>query len=244
MPKRRDVRKVARSHSRVPHKNWNLHLAKKMNLRQSDLSNDHTISFVCGIDESGTGSVAGPMSVGCVVMPVNAVLDVKDSKKYTTDKARNKAYNLVSSSVEFGMVEMAHAADIDKYGMAPAKDYITFKLLEQMVKHYHKEDTIIIMDGAYIPKRLPDFLKGYRVIAVPKADVHITAVSAASVLAKVEKDRFLLNLVANDPSLQVYGLQDNRGYLTPQHIAALKQYGPGPIHRLSIDAVKKHIKDE
>ncbi|MDB5716232.1 MAG: ribonuclease [Sphingomonadales bacterium] len=249
MPKSRPLRKVAKTprqqyKPKVGHTDWKIGQAKKMHMRQEDLSKDQSITFVCGLDESGTGSVAGPMSVGCVVLPVNSVLNVKDSKKYTTDKARDKAYDLVSSSVEFGMVEMASAADIDRYGMAPAKDYITFKLLERMVELYHKDDTIIIMDGSYLPKRLPDFLKGYRVVAVPKADVHITAVSAASILAKVEKDRFLLNLVANNPSLQIYGLHENRGYLTPQHTAALKKHGPGPIHRLSINAVKKYVKDE
>jgi ribonuclease HII len=209
-----------------------------MKLTMEDLRNDPSIAYVCGVDESGLGAIAGPIGVGCTVLPVNSTLAAKDSKKYTTDKARNKAYDLVKATAEFGMVELAQASDIDKYGMSKAKDFITFKLLERAVEFYSKEDTVIILDGAYIPKKLPAFLDGYRVYAVPKADVFITAVSAASILAKVIKDRFLLHLVENDLSLQHYGFKENRGYCTAGHLAALKEYGPSNIHRVSTAPVK------
>lgn len=207
-------------------------------MSQAELDADPNIKYVIGIDECGTGSAWSAASVGVAVLPTNSDLVVKDSKAYSSEKLLNLAYTRVRTTVLYGRVELIHVSAINKYGLSPAKDYVTFKILEEVVEKYHQDDSIVIMDGAYIPKRLPDFLKGYRILAIPKADVTIKAVSSAAVLAKVEKDAFLMDVLSRNPEYKVYGIEENKGYLTPSHISALKIHGPSPLHRLNVKIIK------
>lgn len=229
---------------RIPHKDWHLNEMKKIHLNQESLLQKFPdAKYICGVDESGTGSVFGPLSVGVAVLLRDSELQVKDSKAYTTDTARAKAYARVVQEVQFGKTLLAQAHVIDKYGMSKAKDYITFEILEEVVGFLDPAESVIVMDGAYIPKKIPDFLSPYRVVAVPKADATIKAVSAASVLAKVDKDNFLMDLLLSNPELERYELSSNKGYLTKSHTEAIKRFGLSEYHRHSIPVIKSIAKE-
>lgn len=225
---------------KVPFTNFNNH-KKHPRLSQEGLKLAYPhIKYVCGIDSAGSGCGAGPMTTGCVVLPIDSDLQVKDSKKYTTERQRQKAAALVEENVLWHKVIRTPAYKLNEIGITKAEFNAVVNLLSLVLQPTNWNETIIIFDGAYIPKGLPATLKNFTILAIPEADVTIKACSAASIIAKVERDNFM-NEIAELDEFKHYGFEQNKGYLTKEHLAALKVYGPSVQHRTFVKPIKEII---
>ena len=188
--------------------------------------------IVVGLDEAGRGPLAGPVAAGAVVIKnKKQVVDiVRDSKKMTK-KQRDEAYDLIkekSSAYGIGMVD---SKTIDRVGIQEAVKKAMIIALVQLEKMLNEKAEYLIADGINI---LP--IIGYKMDRIKEGDLHHYSISAASVLAKVERDRIMMEY---SKKYTEYGFEKHVGYGTKYHLEMLKEYGPCDIHRKSFKPVRK-----
>lgn len=178
---------------------------------------------VCGIDEVGRGAWAGPVTVGAVVVSpaLPRILKVRDSKALTVEEREALYPRIIRWALAHG-VGHASAAECDELGMTAALRLAAERALVAL--DGIKPDRIIL-DGAHDYLGRPD-----RVRTVVDADAHCLSVAAASVVAKVTRDRLM---AAEAHCYPGYDFDSNRGYPSPRHKCALIAYGPTAIHRRS-----------
>jgi len=191
---------------------------------------------LAGVDEAGRGPLAGPVvSAVASILPGTALAGLDDSKKLTERKREELYERLVSlrgTKVWYG-IGRCSAQEIDELGIRPA----TFLSMERAVEDWLAsggaalDDFLVVIDGK---DQIPG-LKHLRQIAVVKADGKSRNVAAASVLAKVTRDRFMLQMSERYPG---YLFERHKGYGTKAHVDALNRQGPCPIHRRSFEPVK------
>ena len=186
--------------------------------------------MILGIDEAGRGPWAGPLVVGAVVLGGAKIEGLTDSKKMTKKKREAVYVEVVEKSVAYasGWVD---AGELDKIGMSEALRLATRRAIEQITVPYSE----IIIDGTV--NFLKETGKGRYVQTMTKADLLIPSVSAASVIAKVERDRFMSE---QDVLYPEYGFGAHMGYGTARHRAAIDQFGVTVLHRLSFAPLKKY----
>ncbi len=195
------------------------------NLSEEYLLRSNGYDHVAGIDEAGRGAWAGPVYAAAVVLPLerNDLLDllpgVRDSKQLSPARREALLPLILETAVGVG-VGWASAAEIDEMGIAPAARQAMARAVAQLDGGV---DALLI---DYV--RLPEIQLPQR--ALPKADVHCLSVAAASIVAKVTRDRLMVTLDAEFPG---YGFARHKGYGTHQHRKALNRLGPSPIHRLT-----------
>jgi ribonuclease HII len=179
-----------------------------------------TTGFLCGIDEAGRGPLAGPVAAGaCILPPDHDLLYVNDSKKLTAQK-REELYEAITGEAVSWAVALVDPAEIDRINILQA----TFEAMRQAVARLDPAPEVLVIDAVRIPgMHLPQ-------VPVIKGDAKCLSVAAASILAKVTRDRLMLE---EDRKYPEYGFAANKGYGSADHIAALKKYGPCPIHRRS-----------
>lgn len=180
-------------------------------------------SMILGIDEAGRGPWAGPLVVGAVVLGDARIEGLTDSKKLTK-KRRELLYDEVVSQAVSWASGWVEAAELDELGMSEALKLATRRAVEQITAPY----TEIIIDGTV--NFLAGTGKGQYVQTMAKADLLISSVSAASVIAKVERDRFM---AVQDELYPGYGFGSHAGYGTAKHRQAIADLGVTPLHRLS-----------
>ncbi len=185
--------------------------------RMTEFDSAFGVKRVCGVDEAGRGPLVGPVSVCACVMPADIpVLGINDSKKLT-EKKREELFDSIVSVADYCVV-MIDAETIDEINILAATKLGMKRAIEGLKT---KPDIAVI-----------DAVKGLdvavRTESVIKADAKSYAVAAASIIAKVTRDRFMRELDAEYPQ---YGFIRNKGYGTAEHIEALKKYGPCPLHR-------------
>lgn len=183
---------------------------------------------VCGIDEAGRGPLAGPVCAACVILPEGYVPEgVNDSKKLT-EKKREVLYDVICrDAVAYG-IAMATQAEIDEYNILQA----TFLAMRRAFEQIQLSPQAAIIDGNQKPG-----LPVYEFTLV-KGDALSASVAAASILAKVTRDRYMTALDTRYPA---YGFAKHKGYGTAAHRTALLEYGPCPEHRRSF--LKKILGD-
>ncbi len=188
--------------------------------------------IVVGLDEAGRGPLAGPVSAGAVVIrDEKQVVDiVRDSKKMTK-KQRDKAYDLIKEKSTAYGIGMVDNKTIDRVGIQEAVKKAMIIALVQLEKMLDEKADYLIADGINI---LP--IIGYKMDRIKEGDLYHYSISAASVLAKVERDR-----VMNEYSKQYpeYGFEKHVGYGTKYHLEMLKRYGPCGIHRRCFGPVRE-----
>lgn len=173
-----------------------------------------------GMDEAGRGPLAGPVVAACVIMPDTPLIEkVNDSKKLS-EKRREALYpEIVNKALSFG-VGIVCEADIDKINILNATRLAFKRAYDNMIK----KPSLVLVDA----------LKNLDIEAEQIPIIHGDAISysiaAASIIAKVTRDRLMLKLHQEYPE---YGFSSNKGYATKAHIDALIKYGPCPVHRLS-----------
>jgi len=174
--------------------------------------------LVCGIDEAGRGPLAGPVVAGAVILPRDCrILYLNDSKKLTARRRELLFDEIMEKALFVGVGVVSHTR-IDEINILQA----TYEAMRQAVEKLGKEPDVLLNDAVTIP--------GVTQMQVPiiKGDAKSVSIAAASVIAKVTRDRMM---AAVDEVYPGYGFASNKGYGSAAHIAALKELGPCEIHR-------------
>lgn len=176
--------------------------------------------FICGIDEVGRGPLAGPVVAGAVILPKDCdILYINDSKKLTAAK-REELYSVIMEKAIAVGIGMAGPARIDEINILQA----TYEAMREAISKLGQKPDILLNDAVTIPQ------VQIRQVPIIKGDAKSISIGAASIVAKVTRDRLMAEY---DKVLPEYGFASNKGYGSAEHIAALKKFGPSPIHRTS-----------
>ncbi len=204
---------------------------------QPDFSRESPdLGIVCGIDEAGRGPLAGPVVAGCVYVPPESRghpvwSAVRDSKKLTAAR-RDDLFSSIMSQSCHG-IGFASVDEIDEINILQATYLAMTRAYDAMLAAFpHALPDMALIDGNRAPKLSCD------VRTVVKGDALSISIGAASILAKVTRDRLMEELHASYP---VYGWDGNAGYGTPGHLEALRQHGPCPHHRKSFEPIKSNF---
>ena len=173
---------------------------------------------VAGMDEVGRGPLAGPVVTACVAIPREKLVYGVDDFKKLTEKRREALYPLLIEAADYWKVAFVDHEQIDQMNILAA----TRKAMEECAAGFTAENGVILVDA----------VQNLKLPCEERALVHGDALSymigAASIVAKVTRDRYMIEL---DRQYPMYGFARNKGYGTAEHIAALKKYGPCPEHR-------------
>jgi len=183
-------------------------------------------AYICGIDEVGRGPFAGPVIAAAVILPKDFdILYVNDSKKLS-EKKREELYDeIIKNAVSYGIGSVP-SEEIDEINILQA----TYKAMSLAVSNMKVKPDILLIDAVTIPDvSIPQ-------VPIIKGDEKSISIAAASIVAKVTRDRLM---IAYDKIFPGYGFADNKGYGSKQHIDAIKRLGPSPIHRMSF--IHKYI---
>ena len=177
-------------------------------------------SLVCGVDEAGRGPLAGPVCAAAVIFPRDLVLPgVDDSKKLTPAKREELFDLIIGSAVTYG-IGWADEKEIDEINILRA----TMAAMNRAIARLDPPPELALIDG----NRNKGILTPSRCLV--GGDAKSQSIAAASILAKVSRDRRMLEL---DELYPEYGFAAHKGYGTAAHYAALRQYGPSPVHRMT-----------
>lgn len=178
------------------------------------------IAPVCGVDEAGRGPLAGPVCAAAVILPPELEIPGLNDSKKLTDKRRRALYDtIIENAVAYG-IAMVHEREIDEINILQA----TFNAMEQAMLQLSVKPAMALIDG----NRERPF--PYPVRTVVKGDSLSANIAAASILAKVTRDRYMEEMAEKYPG---YGFEIHKGYGTKAHYAALTELGMSPIHRRS-----------
>ncbi len=181
---------------------------------------DSGLSPLCGVDEAGRGPLAGPVCAAAVILPKGTVIEGLNDSKKLSEKRREALYDeIVGKAIAFG-VAFASVEEIEEKNILEA----TFLAMNRAIEKLSVVPALALIDG--------NRNKG---IALPSrcvigGDGKCADIAAASILAKVTRDRYMLEMAEKYPQ---YGFDRHKGYGTAAHYAAIREYGPSPIHRMS-----------
>jgi ribonuclease HII len=199
---------------------------KLLKEEENKLYESGKIEYICGIDEAGRGPLAGPVVVGAVIMPKNSMIEgVNDSKK-VSEKKREKLYELIKEEAIAYSVGIVDQTQIDNINILNA----TKLALTNALKDLAVKPDVIMVDALTKIDTL-----GIPYISVIKGDAKIYSIAAASIIAKVTRDRMMYEW---DKVYPAYGFAKHKGYGTAFHIEAIRENGICAIHR------KTFIKDD
>ena len=192
-----------------------------------------SVLWVCGVDEAGRGPLVGAVVAGAVVLDPNKPIDgLKDSKKLTAAK-RDFLYEQILENAKAWGVGEASPAEIDQINILQATMLAMRRAIEDLSIRLGAWPEKALIDGNRCPE-LPIAAE-----AIIKGDAKEPAISAASIVAKVTRDRQMMQLHERHPE---YGFAQHMGYPTEAHFAALKQYGACSEHRRSFSPVRKVLE--
>ena len=196
-------------------KDWN---ARLVEISATDREIWETGRAFAGIDEAGRGPLCGPVAAACVVMPKEPLLLYVDDSKKLTEKRREALYDQILETAVYARVILASPEEIDRVNILNATKNAMALAAKDAPCDLFLVDAIDRLDVAG------------EVRGIVHGDALCYSIAAASILAKVTRDRLMREL---DEMYPQYGFAKNKGYGTAQHIAALKEYGPCPAHRHS-----------
>lgn len=176
--------------------------------------------YLCGIDEVGRGPLAGPVVAGAVILPKDCnILYINDSKQLS-EKKREELYDIIMEQAVAVGIGYSSPERIDEINILQA----TYEAMREAVGKLPVKPAVLLNDAVTIP--------GIDIRQVPiiKGDAKSISIAAASIVAKVTRDRLM---VQYDSLMPEYGFASNKGYGAAVHIEAIKKYGPSPIHRSS-----------
>ena len=175
---------------------------------------------ICGVDEAGRGPLAGPVCAAAVMLPPGLEIPGLNDSKKLTEKKRDELFDQIcASAITYG-IAFASVAEIEELNILGA----TFLAMRRAVEQLKLTPGIVLVDGNRDPG-LP-----FETECVVKGDGKCADIAAASILAKVTRDRYMLEQAERFPQ---YGFEKRKGYGTAVHYAALREYGPSEIHRPS-----------
>jgi len=184
--------------------------------------------FVAGVDEAGRGPLAGPVSVAAVILPHDLYLPkINDSKKLSA-KVRDELYDEIMDKALAVKTALVDAKTIDRVNIYQA----TINGMYESIFGLAQEPQAVLIDAVKLDN-LPMVSE-----SIIKGDAKSASIAAASIIAKVNRDRLMDEY---DKQYPEYGFAQHKGYGTAQHIEALKKYGPCPIHRLSFEPIRSMV---
>lgn len=186
-------------------------------------------SAVCGIDEAGRGPLAGPVYAAAVILPRDAVILGLDDSKKLTEKKREALFDVITETATAYSIGFADEKEIDEINILQA----TFLAMKRAVDALSVKPDFALVDGNQDPKL------GIDTLTVVKGDAKSMSIAAASVLAKVSRDRFMLEAAKKYPQ---YEFAKHKGYGTKLHYERIEQYGICDIHRRTF--LKKIIGEQ
>lgn len=189
-------------------------------------------SWICGADEAGRGPLAGPVFAAAVILPRNAEIEGLNDSKKLSEKKRELLYDTIVEKAVAYQICMVDEKEIDRINILAASMLAMKKAVEGLC---------VCPDVAYIDgNRVPNL----KIPAIPvvKGDAVSASIAAASILAKVSRDRFMLELDRQYPQ---YGFARHKGYPTKEHYERIGRYGISPVHRISfLKNLDDHLKGE
>lgn len=175
---------------------------------------------VCGVDEAGRGPLAGPVCAAAVILPKDLIIPGLNDSKKLTEKKRAELYDIITAQAIAYGIALVDEKTIDEINILQA----TYLAMQNAVKGLSVEPDMILVDG----NRAPSFSAPSKTIV--KGDSLSASIAAASILAKVTRDRLMEELDGKYPA---YGFAVHKGYGTKRHYEALRTYGPCEIHRMT-----------
>lgn len=215
---RKGVQKlVEQGHKRIQALEQEKERLKQM--REFEREYEH-LGYICGIDEVGRGPFAGPVVAGAVILPPDCeILYVNDSKQLS-EKMREQLYDEIMEKAVSVAVGYASPQRIDEINILQA----TYEAMREAVSKLDVTPQILLNDAVTIPQiTIPQ-------VPIIKGDAKSISIAAASIVAKVTRDRLMREY---DKIMPEYGFASNKGYGSKEHIESIKKYGPTPIHRRS-----------
>lgn len=192
-------------------------LARTEKMKEYEKKYD-SFSWICGIDEVGRGPLAGPVVAGAVILPKDCdILYLNDSKQLS-EKRREELYAVIMEKAVSTGLGFVAPERIDEINILQA----TYEAMREAISKLDPQPEILLNDAVTIP------LINIRQVPIIKGDAKSISIAAASIIAKVTRDRLM---VSYDEIYPEYGFASNKGYGAKAHLDALKKYGPTPIHR-------------
>ena len=178
-------------------------------------------SCICGVDEAGRGPLAGPVCAAAAILPEGAVIEGLDDSKKLTEKKRERLYDIIKETAVAYSVAYGTLEEIETVNILEA----TYLAMNRAIEGLTVKPDFALIDGNRVPRGIKIPCE-----TVVKGDSKSMSVAAASVLAKVTRDRLMLEY---DKKYPEYNFKKHKGYGTKEHTELIKQYGPCEIHRLS-----------
>jgi ribonuclease HII len=217
------IQLVERAKKAIEKNNAEIERTKRMLSYEMEYS---SYSFICGIDEAGRGPLAGPVVAGAVILPKDdMILGLNDSKQLSS-KRRDELFDIIRDRAAAFAVGIVDHKRIDEINILQA----TYEAMRQAIMKLDKKPDILLNDAVTIP--------GIDIMQIPivKGDAKSCSIAAASIIAKVTRDRIMEEMDSLYPG---YGFAKNKGYGSQDHIDAIRKLGPCPIHRASF--IKKFV---
>ena len=209
---------------------------------------------IVGVDEAGRGPLCGPVVAGACHIPLDVTIEGIDDSKELSEPQREAAYEALTTHprVRWAVAECDHAT-IDEINILQATMLAMRNAVASLAGEGDAPDAVLV-DGNRRPWGNPEGKQAKggirpadppppaglrKCIAVIKGDGHVRAIAAASVLAKVHRDRVMQQLAVQYPE---YGMEGHKGYPSAAHKAAVAKHGPSPVHRLTFRGVKEHVR--
>ena len=181
-------------------------------------AHENGYNVVCGVDEAGRGPLAGPVFAAAVILPENYSHEILNDSKKLSEKKRDLVYDDIVRDAICWSVGIADEKEIDEINILNA----TFLAMKRAVDGLKIKPDLAYIDGNQYPKT------GIKEITIVKGDSKCMSVAAASIIAKVSRDRFMLEIAEKYPE---YQFSKHKGYGTKLHYEMIEKYGVSPVHR-------------
>ncbi len=187
---------------------------------------------ICGVDEAGRGPLAGPVCAAAVIFPEGLVIEGVDDSKKLTEKKRDQLFDIIKKEAVAYSIAWASVEEIEKYNILKA----AMLAMKHAIDGLSIKADFVMIDGNKKPDiKIPS-------VAIVKGDAKSQSIAAASILAKVSRDRLMIDMAKKYPQ---YGFEKHKGYGTQFHRDMVLQYGPCEIHRPSfLKKILSEKKDE
>ena len=183
------------------------------------------IKNVAGVDEAGRGPLAGPLVVASVILPENVFISGLNDSKQLSAKVRDRLYDEVCQKAISIVLNIVSVAEIDQYNIYQA----TKLSMEKVIAHLNPKPAVTLVDA------MPIHAENMKIVSLIHGDALSASIAAASIIAKVTRDRIMLEL---DKEYPEYDFASNKGYGSQKHMEAIKKYGATLWHRRSYEPIK------
>ena len=205
-------------------------------LRYENEARAEGFTLIAGVDEAGRGPLAGPVFAAAVVLRPGQIIEGANDSKKLSEKKREALFDVICAQALDYSIASVDEKTIDEINILQA----TYLAMSRAVAGLHNPPSLCLIDGNRLPPQIPQPCR-----AIVKGDAQSMSIACASILAKVSRDRFLLELDRQYPE---YEFARHKGYGTQLHIDRLRRYGASPVHRRSflkkIDGIPPYREDD